>query len=82
MLSAKTLRCSLASLIHSVFPFFLVTHTSTTIKELNDLFLARLRKKTGTLNSLMTKQNNYSNYQFNKTKINDRKYEPGNINSN
>jgi hypothetical protein len=41
MLSRKTLTCAVASLIHAFFPFLFVTHTSTTIKKLQDIFEKR-----------------------------------------
>jgi hypothetical protein len=38
MLSRKTLACAFCSLIHAFFPFFFVTHTSTTIRQLQNVF--------------------------------------------
>ncbi|MCX6307149.1 MAG: DUF6356 family protein [Bacteroidetes bacterium] len=38
MLSGETLKCAVASLIHAFFPFLFVTHTSTTIRKLQDIF--------------------------------------------
>ncbi|MEI7726709.1 MAG: DUF6356 family protein, partial [Bacteroidota bacterium] len=38
MLSRKTLTCAVASLIHAFFPFLFVTHTSTTIRKLQEIF--------------------------------------------
>jgi hypothetical protein len=38
MLSGRTLSCAIGSLIHAFFPFMFVTHTSTTIRELQDIF--------------------------------------------
>jgi hypothetical protein len=38
MLSATTLTCAIGSFIHAFFPFLFVTHTSTTIRKLQDLF--------------------------------------------
>jgi hypothetical protein len=46
MLSGKTLTCGIASLIHAFFPFLFVTHTSTTIKELQDIFEKREKEIT------------------------------------
>lgn len=33
--------CSMASLVHAVFPFLFVTYTSRTLKKLNAIFAAR-----------------------------------------
>jgi hypothetical protein len=38
MLSRKTLKCALASLVHAFFPFLFMTHTSTTIRKLQNIF--------------------------------------------
>ena len=38
MLSGQTLKCAFASLIHAFFPFLFVTHTSTTIRKLQNIF--------------------------------------------
>jgi rhamnose utilization protein RhaD (predicted bifunctional aldolase and dehydrogenase) len=38
MLSFKTLTCAIASLIHAFLPFLFVTHTSTTIRKLQNIF--------------------------------------------
>lgn len=38
MLSRKTFTCAVASLIHAFFPFLFVTHTSTTIRKLQEIF--------------------------------------------
>ena len=38
MLSGKTLTCAVASLVHAFFPFLFVTHTSRTIRKLQDIF--------------------------------------------
>lgn len=38
VLSGKTLACAFASLVHAFFPFLFVTHTSTSIRELQDIF--------------------------------------------
>jgi hypothetical protein len=38
MLSGNTFLCAIASLIHAFFPFLFVTHTSTTIRRLQDIF--------------------------------------------
>jgi hypothetical protein len=42
MLSRKTFICALASLIHAFFPFLFVTHTSSTIRKLQNIFDQRL----------------------------------------
>lgn len=34
--------CSIASLVHAVFPFLFVTYTSTRIKQLNETFKKRI----------------------------------------
>ncbi|MEI7499132.1 MAG: DUF6356 family protein [Bacteroidota bacterium] len=44
MLSRKTLTCAVASLIHAFFPFLFITHTSTTIKKIHDVFEKRQHK--------------------------------------
>jgi hypothetical protein len=41
MLVRKTFVCSLASLIHAIFPFMFVYHTSTTVYILNEIFEKR-----------------------------------------
>ncbi|MEI7662409.1 MAG: DUF6356 family protein [Bacteroidota bacterium] len=41
MLAGRTLGCAFASLVHAFFPFLFVTHTSTTIRELNMIFEKR-----------------------------------------
>ena len=38
MLSGETLKCAFASLVHAFFPFLFVTHTSTTIRKLQNIF--------------------------------------------
>jgi hypothetical protein len=38
MLSRTTLICAMASLVHAFFPFFFVTHTSTAVRKLQDIF--------------------------------------------
>ena len=38
MLSRKTFVCAVCSLVHAFFPFLFVTHTSTTIRKLQDIF--------------------------------------------
>ena len=38
MLSRTTFVCAIASLIHAFLPFLFVTHTSTTIRKLQDIF--------------------------------------------
>jgi hypothetical protein len=38
MLSWQTLTCAVGSLIHAFFPFLFVTHTSTTIRKLQNIF--------------------------------------------
>jgi hypothetical protein len=44
MLSGTTMTCALGSFIHAFFPFLFVTHTSTTIRKLQDIFDARERE--------------------------------------
>jgi hypothetical protein len=44
MLARKTLGCSVASLIHAFFPFLFVTHTSTTVRKLQDIFDLRFKQ--------------------------------------
>jgi len=44
MLSGTTLTCAIGSLIHAFFPFLFVTHTSTTIRKLQDVFDERERE--------------------------------------
>ncbi|WP_394701047.1 DUF6356 family protein [uncultured Acetobacteroides sp.] len=34
--------CSVASLVHAIFPFLLVTNTSSHLKELNEIFRTRI----------------------------------------
>jgi hypothetical protein len=34
--------CSIASLVHAIFPFLLVTYTSSHLKELNEIFSKRI----------------------------------------
>ncbi|MCX6267753.1 MAG: DUF6356 family protein [Bacteroidetes bacterium] len=38
MLSGATLSCAIASFIHAFFPFLFVTHTSSTIRQLQNIF--------------------------------------------
>ncbi len=38
MLSRRTAGCALASLIHAFLPFLFVTHTSRTVREIQDIF--------------------------------------------
>jgi len=40
-LAIKTFGCALASLVHAFFPFMFVTHTSSTIDNLNTVFVNR-----------------------------------------
>jgi len=51
MLARKTFVCAIASLLHAIFPFLFVYHTSTTIYILNDLFVKRGKKLNGNENS-------------------------------
>jgi hypothetical protein len=44
MVSRRTLACAAASLVHAIFPFLFTNHTSTTIRELNEIFDKRLRE--------------------------------------
>lgn len=37
-LARKSIGCAMASLIHAFLPFLFVTHTSTTIRQLNEIF--------------------------------------------
>ena len=46
ILSGKTLTCAIGSFIHAFFPFLFVTHTSTTIRKLQDVFDERERELT------------------------------------
>ena len=46
MLARRTLSCVFASLIHAFLPFLFVTHTSTTIRELNQVFEKRFGNST------------------------------------
>jgi hypothetical protein len=52
MLAGKTFGCAIGSVIHAFLPFVLVTHTSRTIKKLNDTFLERNKKKEGSENAM------------------------------
>ena len=45
MLSRKTLGCAFASVVHAFFPFLFVTHTSRTIRELQDIFDEREKQE-------------------------------------
>ena len=44
MLARKTFGCAMASMIHAIFPFLFVYHTSTTVFYLNDIFIRRTKK--------------------------------------
>ena len=44
MLSGSTLTCAIGSFIHAFFPFLFVTHTSKTIRKLQDVFDERERE--------------------------------------
>jgi hypothetical protein len=44
MLSGTTLTCAIGSFIHAFFPFLFVTHTSRTIRKLQDVFDKRERE--------------------------------------
>jgi hypothetical protein len=46
MLSWQTLSCAGCSFVHAFFPFLFTTHTSTTIRKLQDVFDAREKKST------------------------------------
>jgi hypothetical protein len=43
-LSRLTLSCAFASLVHAFLPFLFVTHTSTTIAKLHEMFVRRKRE--------------------------------------
>jgi hypothetical protein len=45
MLSRKTFGCVIASTIHAIIPFVMVTHTSSTIESLNEIFEERRLKQ-------------------------------------
>lgn len=44
MLARKTFSCAVASVVHAIFPFLFVYHTSTTVFILNDIFIRRMKK--------------------------------------
>ena len=44
MLVRKTFACAVASLIHAIFPFMFVYHTSTTVYILNEVFEKRKKR--------------------------------------
>ncbi|MFZ4522003.1 MAG: DUF6356 family protein [Bacteroidales bacterium] len=46
MLSRTTLVCSVCSLVHAFFPFLFVTHTSTAIRKMQDIFDQREKELT------------------------------------
>ena len=46
MLSGTTFKCAIASLVHAFLPFLFVTHTSTTIYKLHDIFEERQKELT------------------------------------
>jgi hypothetical protein len=58
MLSARTFGCAIASFLHSLFPFILVTHTSRSIGELNELFVARKKSENEKMSQTVNKENN------------------------
>jgi hypothetical protein len=75
-LCVSTFGCAVASLIHAFFPFVLVTHTSRTIKKLNEKFVVRGRTKTEAVNEIYTSsiRNNVSH------SIKSKKHEVNTIN--
>lgn len=61
MLSGTTLTCAIGSFIHAFFPFLFVTHTSTTIRKLQDVFDARERELAADPDNVEDKKTNINN---------------------